>query len=216
MHRALACIVILVAMTHLVGAQTRSDAGSCAAYYRYQAQFFNNSVPSDKIMLGYFKVDVNAAPDDALKKLGQFFHECSSIFHNMSNEDYEYEHMSEWMSVDEREINRLLSNRQYNRDLAARESAARAQLTRQLADIPQCGENAVVQAVKGAVLNSPAGRTQGVELYDVDDIRDTSGIHLMGARECSANGAFNFGERRFSFSVKWFGTAKQRLIISLE
>ena len=212
--------LILFGMTHIARAQDTVNVAECIKFYDYGARVINHISPDEAGISGYYHIDIPKTPDDKLKTIEIFLHKCAVEFNKTPYVLYSgvttYKVLWLWLENSSTILENIIIGREERRALVLRELSEKLRLTETLSTIPACDNNTVLQMLKQAVSNSPFGRTQGLQLLDVDDIKDASSIRRTDARKCNADGLFNGGEVRFDYYVKWFGASQQNLIVTVD
>jgi hypothetical protein len=79
--------------------------------------------------------------------------------------------------------------------------------------IPTCDSAQAIDMLKGAVADSPQGKTQGVALLDVENVTETSWSAVKHERACSALGLMNSGKFLVIYTFRLGGQKGETLFI---
>ncbi len=153
----------------------------------------------------YFHTDLTKEPDDVLSSLVTQANSCS--YQHPANEDGYVIDSLDWAYTGASDIQDI-----ENANDAAVEAVAQSKqnaIDEQknaalIADIPSCDNSTTITNIEQTVANSPAGKTEGLELLGLKDFQDVSGPQNMGSRVCNADALFNNGERNIQYRIYWF------------
>jgi len=74
--------------------------------------------------------------------------------------------------------------------------------------LPTCDSRSAISTLKRAVKESPRGRTLGVELVDMNDVRELSWDEKAEVRMCQAEGFYNSGREYIRYRIIWIDKSK--------
>jgi hypothetical protein len=82
--------------------------------------------------------------------------------------------------------------------------------------IPACGEEAAIDGLKRAIGQSPAGKTLGVEVLDVEESRELMWSETQQLRLCGARALTNAGTRWVRYQIRWADPDRQTWYMEAE
>lgn len=82
--------------------------------------------------------------------------------------------------------------------------------------LPLCDASATLRSLKGAVENSPAGRTQGLRLIEVENPHETAWSSTEQVRLCAGDAVTNGATLPIQYRLRWLDQGKGRWLVEFQ